>query len=55
MLNLGPARKIAAEDEYLPGKDEIQDVFKLEKAGLVEMADLLRPVAATFRLTEEGR
>jgi hypothetical protein len=55
MLNLELANKIAAEDEYFPRKEEMEDIFEMERAGLVELATLAHPVAATYQLTEKGR
>ena len=54
-MNLELARKIAAEDEYFPRKNEMNDILEMKEAGLVEIATLAHPVAATYRLTEEGR
>jgi len=33
----------------------MKDIFEMEQAGLVELAALLHPFAATYRLTEKGR
>jgi hypothetical protein len=52
-VNRELARRIAAEGEYMPTKDEMNDVFELEAAGLVELASLHHPVAVTYRIVED--
>ena len=52
---LALAENIAAEgSDYMPGPAEFQALDELEHAGLADLATILHPVAATYRLTEKG-
>jgi hypothetical protein len=54
-MNTELARKIADEGEYMPSDEEWANLCALENAGMVELAGLYHPVAATWRITDQGK